>query len=274
MERQCTGGEDDMVKISATKRRLTVAAWVTATLGLGAVAGFAWRQEQVPAQGGRGPGRPGMSPVYAALDADRDGTVSATELANAPAALKGIDRNGDGALSADEIRPEFGPGGPGGRGGRGRGGPGEPGQTPATSPDELAAMLMSFDKDSDGKLTKAELPERLQGLFDRADADKDNALTADEIKKSATSMANSSADGRGPGREGEGRRGGRGPGGPMGRDPLVAALDADRDGAISAGEIGGAANTLRALDANGDGQLTPEEIRPFGRGRGAPPGHH
>ena len=263
-----------MMTITSTRRRLTVAALAGLTLGLGAAAGFAWRQDPVPPQGGRGPGRPGMSPVYAALDADRDGTVSAAELANAPGALKGIDRNGDGALSADEIRPEFGPGGPGGRGGRGRGGPGEPGQTPATSPDELAAMLMGFDKDSDGKLTKAELPERLQGLFDRADADKDNALTADEIKKSATSMANPSADGRGPGREGEGRRGGRGPGGPMGRDPLVATLDADRDGAISAGEIGAAANTLRALDANGDGQLTPDEIRPFGRGRGGRPRPH
>ncbi len=112
----------------------------------------------------------------------------------------------------------------------------------ATSPDELAATLMGFDKDNDGKLTRAELPERLQGLFDRADADKDNALTADELKKSATSMANPSSDGRGDGREGEGRRGGgRGPGGPMGRDRLVATLDADRDGAISAGEIAGAA---------------------------------
>ncbi len=131
-----------------------------------------------------------------------------------------------------------------------------------------------FDKDNDGKLTKAEMPERLQGLFDRADADKDNTLTADEIKKSATSMTNPSADGRGDGREGEGRRGGRGrgPGGP-GRDPLAAALDADRDGAISAGEISAATNALRSLDANGDGQLTPEEVRPSGRGRGDRPRH-
>ena len=213
-----------------------------------------------------------MSPVFAAIDADRDGAVSTAELANAPAALKALDRNGDGTLSADETRPAFGPGGPGGRGPRGGGGGDEPGQTAATSPDELAAALMGFDKDNDGKLTRTELPERLQGLFDRADADKDNALTADELKKSATSMSNPSSGGRGDGREGEGRRGGgRGPGGPMGRDRLVATLDADRDGAISAGEISGAATALRALDANGDGQLTPEEVRPPGRGRGDRP---
>ena len=116
------------------------------------------------------------------------------------------------------------------------------------------------------------MPERLQGLFDRADADKDNTLTADELKKSATSMTNPSADGRGEGREGEGRRG-RGPGGPMGRDPLVAALDADHDGSISAAEMSAATSVLRSLDANGDGQLTPDEIRPSGRGRGDRPRH-
>ncbi len=180
-----------------------------------------------------------MSPVFAALDADHDGTVSAAELANAPAALKAhrsqrrwgaVGRRDPSGVRAWRTRRS--------RRSRPRRAPVSQGETPATSPDELAATLMGFDKDSDGKLTKAELPERLQGLFDRADADKDNALTADEIKKSATSMTNPSADGRGEGREGEGRRGGRGPGGPMGRDPLVATLDADRDGAISAGEIG------------------------------------
>jgi hypothetical protein len=130
---------------------------------------------------------------------------------------------------------------------------------------------MGFDKDSDGKLTRAEVPQRLQGLFDRADADKDNTLTADELKKSATSMANPTASGRGEGREGEGRRG-RGPGGgPRGRDPLVATLDADRDGTISAGEVSAASSALRSLDTNGDGQLTPEEVRPPGRGRGDRP---
>ena len=193
---------------------------------------------------------------------------------DAPAALKALDRNGDGTLSADEIRPAFGPGGPGGRGPRGEGGRDEPGETPATSPDELAATLMGFDKDNDGKLTRAELPERLQGLFDRADADKDNTLTADELKKSATSMTNPSADGRGEGREGEGRRGGgRGPGGPMGRDPLVAALDADRDGAISAGEISArddcASRARRERGRPADAGGSPA-VRPWS-GRPAPP---
>ena len=257
---------------SSMRRAVIGAAALTVALAMGAAAGLAWRQERDPMQGGRGPGGPGMSPVFAALDADRDGTVSAAELVGAPVALKTLDRNGDGQLSADEIRPAFGPGGPGGRGPGGRGGRDEPGETPPTSPDELTATLMGFDRNNDGKLTRAEVPERLQGLFDRVDADKDNTLTADELKKSAASMTNPSADGRGEGREGEGRRG-RGPGGPMGRDPLVAALDADHDGSISAAEMSAATGVLRSLDANGDGRLTPDEIRPSGRGRGDRPRH-
>ena len=75
----------------------------------------------------------------------------------------------------------FGPGGggPGGFQGRpqgGFGGPGGSGGEQGGAPD-----LMQFDKNGDGKLFKAELPERLQGIFDRADANKDKQLTKDEL---------------------------------------------------------------------------------------------
>jgi hypothetical protein len=66
----------------------------------------------------------------------------------------------------------------------------------------------------------------------------------------------------GPGREGEGR------GGPPRRDALIAALDQDGDGALSADEIAASAASLRKLDANGDGMLTMEEVFGGGRGRG------
>lgn len=61
----------------------------------------------------------------------------------------------------------------------------------------------------------------------------------------------------------EGGRRGR-PGGPemMRRFPVMAALDANADGEISAEEITGASAALRKLDKNGDGKLTEEEIRP------------
>jgi hypothetical protein len=68
-----------------------------------------------------------MSPVVAALDANKDGEIDATEIANAAAALKTLDKNGDGKLTGEEIRPprgDRGPGGPGGRGGADRPGRG------------------------------------------------------------------------------------------------------------------------------------------------------
>lgn len=69
-------------------------------------------------------------------------------------------------------------------------------------------------------------------------------------------------------------RPGRGPGGGMGRSPVIAALDANSDGVIDEAEINGAAKALLALDKDGDGKLTAGEIRP-GRpdGQRGPGGH-
>ena len=67
------------------------------------------------------PGRQGFRrqppPIIAALDANHDGIIDETEIANAPAALKTLDKNGDGKLTMDELmgpRPMRG-GGPGAR---------------------------------------------------------------------------------------------------------------------------------------------------------------
>lgn len=51
--------------------------------------------------------------------------------------------------------------------------------------------------------------------------------------------------------------------------PVMAVLDANRDGILSAEEIANASKALLTLDKNGDGQLTPEELRPP-----RPPGAH
>ena len=44
-------------------------------------------------------------PVLAALDADHDGEISASEIANASAALTKLDKNHDGQLTPDELIP-------------------------------------------------------------------------------------------------------------------------------------------------------------------------
>jgi Ca2+-binding EF-hand superfamily protein len=204
------------------------------------------------------------SPAFLALDADRDGVISSAEVANASTSLKTLDANGDGKLSEDEVRPQMS--GRGARSGRG----GEPGETPAPTTDEMVKTLMAFDKNGDGQLTSDELPERMHGLFDRADADKNGVLTVDEIRKSAQATAAPGTSGRGEGFRPGGRQGGRG-GGPnfMRLDPILAALDTNSDGEISAAEIAAAPAALKKLDANGDGKLTEDEVRVnFGRGRG------
>ncbi|MEW6307376.1 MAG: hypothetical protein AB1705_28320, partial [Verrucomicrobiota bacterium] len=90
---------------------------------------------------------------------------------------------------------------------------------------------------------------------------------------------------RGPGAEGRGQGFG-GPGGQPGfggpgREgfrpptmPLMEALDANRDGVLSAAEIANATSALKKLDKDNDGELSPEELRPTGRpgGFGGGPG--
>jgi hypothetical protein len=72
-------------------------------------------QNRPPMRGGRPP----VPAIVAALDANHDGVIDATEIANASAALKSLDKNGDGKLTPDEFmgpRPQR-PGGPGNRAG-------------------------------------------------------------------------------------------------------------------------------------------------------------
>lgn len=70
-------------------------------------------------QGGMGGQRP-MNPIIEALDANKDGTIDADEIAKASQALKKLDKNGDGKITQDEYRPQRPPGagGPGAQGGQ------------------------------------------------------------------------------------------------------------------------------------------------------------
>ncbi len=94
------------------------------------------------------------------------------------------------------------------------GGGGAPGGDNAQA-DDLVTRMMEFDKDKDGKLTRAEITdERLLRLFDRADANKDGTVTKAEL----TTLAAAEPAGRrgGPGGPGGGPGGFGGPGGPGG----------------------------------------------------------
>lgn len=78
--------------------------------------------------------------------------------------------------------------------------------------DDLVSRMMAFDKDKDGKLTKAEVTdERLLRLFGRADSDSDGAVTKAEL--TALAEKEHVEDRGGPG-GGPGGPPGGGPGGP------------------------------------------------------------
>lgn len=104
---------------------------IAVALSLGAITTFAEDAQVSPPDGPRlggrpgGPGGPGMRPpmpVLEALDVNHDGVIDATEIANAVAALKTLDKNGDGQLTREELMPAR----PEGFAGRGDGrGPGE-----------------------------------------------------------------------------------------------------------------------------------------------------
>ncbi len=53
----------------------------------------------------RGPRRPAAPPLFAVLDTDRDGNLSAEEIEAAPENLSQLDRDGDGSLSPREFHP-------------------------------------------------------------------------------------------------------------------------------------------------------------------------
>lgn len=107
---------------------------------------------------GRAAGMFRMDPLLNALDKDHDGVISAEEIAGAPASLATLDKNGDGELTADEIRVRQ--------------------QTPEERADH---MLGEWDTDKDGKVSKAEAPERMVAQFDSYDKNGDGFLERDEL---------------------------------------------------------------------------------------------
>ena len=165
-----------------------------------------------------------IPPLMTALDLDGNGEISAMEIEQASKSLKKLDKNGDGKLTEDELRPNAPDGDARRRGPESGGGN-----------DETVARLMEFDTNKDGKLAKDELPERMRGVFAKADVDKDGFLTKDEMLK----MTQNEAGGRREGERGEGRGPGR-PGtngNPAAFIDRLFELDIDKDGKLSREEL-------------------------------------
>lgn len=152
-----------------------------------------------PGHNGRPPHRAGAvrldgrrqhgPPIVAVLDANRDGTLDATELDNAPAGLKLLDKNGDGQLTREELGPVPPPPAPRPR----HVSPDTAAVGDGTAADALAAppfdqappplpvmpLIQALDADADGVIDAAELANASTALL-ALDQSKDGQLTPDE----------------------------------------------------------------------------------------------
>jgi len=92
------------------KNKTKIIVALTGLLALGTAALVVNAQDNGGSQNGGGPNGPprhGHHPpvpaIVLAIDANHDGVIDADEIANASAALKTLDKNGDGKLTPDEF---------------------------------------------------------------------------------------------------------------------------------------------------------------------------
>jgi hypothetical protein len=136
-----------------------------------------------------------------------------------------------------------GPGGPGG--GRGHGGPGGPGA-------RGHPIVRVLDADKDGTISASEIANSSAAIL-TLDSNGDGKITKDDAPVPPADAPQRPADAPTPP---DGAR-------PHPNDPIMLALDANGDGELSAAEIANAPTSLKALDTNKDGALTPDEYRPL-----------
>ena len=135
-------------------------------------------------------GGPGMGhrrfpppPFIAVLDANRDGVIDADEIANATAALKKLDKNGDGQLTLDELLAPP----PGRRGGTNDAPPPDgfrpppPGEGGAAGHPPVPPIIAALDANGDGVIDADELANAPAALK-KLDKNGDGKLTPDEFR--------------------------------------------------------------------------------------------
>jgi len=189
------------------------------------------RPKDAATRDGQRPPGPVPIPFLQALEGNGDGIISADEIKGAPDALKKLDKNNDGQLSREEWRPQP-PRPPQGDGQRERPAGARDGERPRGGP-----------RDGEAK-AEAKAPEKKANDWPFG-------------KKEAAGDQNAAGEKPAGDAQGKGER----PQGPP-PPPLLEALDTDKDGTISADEIDKASAALAKLDKNNDGQLGPREYGP------------
>ena len=180
----------------------------------------------------------------------------------------------ESVTSSEGITPSrgggMGMGGPG-MGGPPGGGMGMGGGTPRPNP-----VREAIDGDASGDLSADEIAAAPTALT-KLDKDADGGLSAEEMSPPPPPAAVSTGEDPRAAHEavaaaaaatppplGAAPAIGGASGGPSFPNRLVAAMDTSGDGALSAEELAAAATGLKTLDADQDGTITREELRPPG----------
>lgn len=134
--------------------------------------------ERGPRGGGRGHGGPGRGhhghPIVRVMDTDKNGELSAAEIANSPITLRGLDTDADGSVATDELHPYR----PAGADRPVR--PAPPADAPVrTRP--MDPVMFALDANSDGDLSAPEIANAAASL-NALDTNKDGKLTRDELR--------------------------------------------------------------------------------------------
>ena len=106
-----------------------------------------------------------VSPVLAALDLDRDGTMSARELAASPVLLNALDLNADGKISLDERQALSAEGRP----------------VRASRGATTFTLVLALDANADGDIQLMEVANAVSSL-QRLDVNHDGQLTPNELR--------------------------------------------------------------------------------------------
>jgi len=130
----------------------------------------------------------------------------------------------------------------------------QPSGGPPRGAGPMDPVMKALDSDTNNVISAAEITGAPAALL-KLDKDGDGKLSADELAPQLPNGAAMPTGGRKP---------------PV--TPVMKALDADSDGALSKEEINNAPTTLKTLDKNSDGELSRDEVLPQrpGGGRGGP----
>ncbi|WP_437475879.1 hypothetical protein WME75_24790 [Sorangium sp. So ce1014] len=108
-------------------------------------------------------------------------------------------------------------------------------------PRDPARLIKRLDKNGDGKLAVAELPEKAQKRLGKADTNKDGALSAEELKAHAEQRTKARA---------------------AKQQARFVRSDKNGDGFLTRDEVGDKRwERVKAADANRDSKLTADELR-------------